>query len=261
MSLVPFSIGADPEVFCINEKKQFISAVGKFGGTKLRPKPIGKGCAVQEDNVAVEFNIPPATDAGSFIKSITFALGKIEKLARRSKLSLSITASTSFNAKQLRSRAAKQFGCEADFNAWTYLENPRPQSRDQTLRTAGGHIHIGWLNEKLDDILVARACDVYLAAPLAQVDPDKRRRELYGKAGAMRFKPYGLEYRVLSNYWLRSETLMRWVYAQTNRAIQHVKNGMPVDEELHELVMECVDFSKPEAFDELNRRFALVVPH
>ena len=261
MPRVPFSIGADPEIFCINEKKQFISAVGKFGGTKSRPKPIGNGCAVQEDNVAVEFNIQPATNAESFIESISFAMGKIEQMAKRSKLSLSITASTSFNANQLRSRGARTFGCEPDINAWTYQENPRPSSRNPRLRTAGGHIHIGWLNEKLDDVLVARAFDVYLAAPLAQVDPDKRRRELYGNAGAMRFKPYGLEYRVLSNYWLRSETLMQWVYAQTNRAIQHVKNGMPVGEELHELVVECVDFSKSEAFDELNRRFALVVPH
>jgi hypothetical protein len=41
------------------------------------------------------------------------------------------------------------------------------------------------------------------------------RRELYGKAGAFRPKPYGVEYRVLSNRWLNSEALIRWVYNQS----------------------------------------------
>ncbi|CAN5950618.1 unnamed protein product [Sphagnum jensenii] len=41
-------------------------------------------------------------------------------------------------------------------------------------------------------------------------------------AGAFRPKPYGVEYRVLSNRWLSNPALMRWVY---NQAIAGVKAG------------------------------------
>jgi hypothetical protein len=43
-------------------------------------------------------------------------------------------------------------------------------------------------------------------------DPDTKRRELYGKAGAFRFKPYGVEYRVLSNFWLHTPDRMEYVW-------------------------------------------------
>jgi hypothetical protein len=51
-------------------------------------------------------------------------------------------------------------------------------------------------------------------------DNDVERRELYGKAGAYRPKPYGCEYRVLSNRWLTSSTLIGWVFRNTALALQ-----------------------------------------
>jgi hypothetical protein len=44
---------------------------------------------------------------------------------------------------------------------------------------------------------------------------------MYGKAGAVRAKSYGVEYRVLSNFWLKSEELMGEVY---DRAVSAAKN-------------------------------------
>jgi hypothetical protein len=57
------------------------------------------------------------------------------------------------------------------------------------------------------------------------VDFDDRRRQLYGKAGAYRPKPYGMEYRVLSNVWLKNKSLQRWVYRNTMRAIKELQYG------------------------------------
>ena len=51
--------GCDPEFFLKDKTGKFISAIGLVGGSKEEPKAIGNGCFVQEDNVAVEFNIPP----------------------------------------------------------------------------------------------------------------------------------------------------------------------------------------------------------
>jgi hypothetical protein len=50
-------------------------------------------------------------------------------------------------------------------------------------------------------------------------DPDTRRRQLYGKAGAIRFKPYGIEYRTLSNFWLADPKLIEKVWDMTAFAI------------------------------------------
>jgi len=55
-------------------------------------------------------------------------------------------------------------------------------------------------------------CDAYMGVPSVLVDDDTRRAELYGKAGAFRPTSYGAEYRVLSNWWLKSPNWVRWVY-------------------------------------------------
>ena len=39
MSDPRFLLGADPELFCVDKDGKYISAVGKFGGTKAKPKP------------------------------------------------------------------------------------------------------------------------------------------------------------------------------------------------------------------------------
>ena len=58
-----FMIGSDPELFLEDANGKVISAIGKIGGTKKRPKPVkalGKGFAIQEDNVLLEYNTPAA---------------------------------------------------------------------------------------------------------------------------------------------------------------------------------------------------------
>ena len=105
------TIGADPELFLVDMNGKFISSIGIIGGSKLRPKPIGEGCAIQEDNVAVEFNIAPASEANKFVSSIQYALNHLTKVAVDRGLLLSITASKSFDKDQLHHPKAMVFGC------------------------------------------------------------------------------------------------------------------------------------------------------
>ena len=37
---------------------------------------------------------------------------------------------------------------------------------------------------------------------------NKKRRKIYGKAGDFRYQPHGIEYRTLSNFWIKSYTMM-----------------------------------------------------
>ena len=90
------TIGADPELFLINpDNNTLVSAIDKFGGTKDIPVPlgIGDGYNVLEDNVMVEFNIPPAFTADRFVEYIQKSLNKIEQKANAMGYDLSTLAS------------------------------------------------------------------------------------------------------------------------------------------------------------------------
>ena len=64
--MIKFSVGADPELF-LKSYGSYKSAVGLVGGSKWAPLPLNnKGDAILEDNVAVEFNIEPATSKDAF---------------------------------------------------------------------------------------------------------------------------------------------------------------------------------------------------
>ena len=53
---------------------------------------------------------------------------------------------------------------------------------------------------------------------------------MYGKAGCIRVKPYGVEYRTLSNAWLNSEELMAWVFRATQAGMAAIMSGNDLSE-------------------------------
>ena len=221
-----FKIGADPELFLEDATDALVSAIGKFGGHKYEPKPmgIGEGFAVQEDNVAVEYNIPPATTAKEFRENILKAMQYLNEQAKRYELHFSLKSAASFPEEQLKHPQALEFGCDPDFNAWTNKVNPRPKCNDKTLRSAGGHIHIGYeFPNLLAKVNLIKYLDLFLAVPSVLLDEGTRRRELYGEPGAFRPTPYGVEYRVLSNFWIFKPELIDWVYNNTWDAMESWK--------------------------------------
>lgn len=253
MSKAPLTIGADPELFLVDVAGNFISAVGKVGGSKHRPRSIGQGCAVQEDNVAVEYNIAPAKTVDEFLRYNSYALNTIAKEMADKGLFLSITASKVFNEDQLLTPAAKVFGCDPDFNAWTRKENPRPEANNPSLRSAGGHIHIG---SPLDKLQLIRWCDIILGLPSVFEDADTQRRELYGKAGAFRAKPYGVEYRTLSNYWLSSEEMMRRIWGRVEEVVMHVEERHILADNEGEEIQRAINTSDRELAKQLIAKYA-----
>jgi hypothetical protein len=228
------TFGADPELF-LKRRNNYISAVGRVGGTKEEPKKIEiAGAAIQEDNVAVEFNIPPAKTKAEFSKSIFEVLAYLTNLMEQQELSLALDASATFEASELESDQAKTFGCEPDYNAWLRIQNPPPEltAENWNLRSAGGHLHIGYANPDPEISMdLIRLCDIFIGCPSVLLDHDTRRRQLYGKAGAFRFKDYGVEYRTLSNFWLRSRENTEFVIEQAQKAIDYYNNDGALPEE------------------------------
>ncbi len=237
-----FRIGADPELFLCNAQGKLISSIGLIGGTKDEPKPISPvGHAIQEDNVSVEFNIPPSDSRREFVEHIDFVLSHLRGRAAELNLQFAVgVAAASFDPDQLMTPEALVFGCEPDFNAWTGRVNPRPFCEDATLRSCGGHVHVQ-IPDGLNREEVVKAMDVFLGVPSVELDKDTKRRQLYGKYGAYRPKSYGAEYRTLSNFWIWEKQLTEWVYDQTQRALEFVANGKWVLKKHERLIKNAIN--------------------
>ncbi len=198
-------LGADPEVFLVDKRGNPVSVEGLLGGTKNKPLPMAglpDGFFVQEDNVAAEYNICPAKTAQDFSRNIMRGLSYVQKQVRRHGYEISCQSALHFSFDQLNTPHAQMLGCEPDFNVWRKELNEPPMP-PQTLMTAAGHVHISWKNPNADSaILFGRAFDLFVGVPSLLVTKPNERRQLYGRAGAVRLKNYGVECRILGNEWL-----------------------------------------------------------
>ena len=250
--------GADPELFLVNNEGKFISSVGLIGGSKDFPMPIDDdGNAVQEDNVTVEFNIPPCKTANDFITHINKNKEWIRARAKDLGLELCVRPSAIFDRDQLQTEAAQTFGCEPDYNAWYGgRENDRPHCDNKRLRSAGGHIHIA-LEETDDLFLVVQCMDLFVGCMMLEFDSDTQRRELYGKAGAFRKKAYGVEYRTASNAWIETDDRIQWAWDQTDKAVEFARKGVEFTPEQGRKIQDCINNSDVSLLAELKKEFGL----
>lgn len=209
-----YTLGADPEIFLRDKgSKKVVASCGLFGGTKKRPKPmqgLPKGYAFQEDNVMLEFNIPPATNSNTFDYSINDALDFIKSMLAdtHSNLEVAPGCEYTFSADDLKHPKAKEFGCAPDFNAYEVGEAYRRLGSEDLIsgdlmeyRFAGGHIHLGY-SAKIPPYIAAQFCDAFIGLRSVANDNQPTRRRFYGQAGRYRPTAYGIEYRTLSNYWI-----------------------------------------------------------
>lgn len=228
-----FKLGCDPELFLADVGGNLRASCGLIGGTKEQPQPlgIGDGFCVQEDNVAVEFNIPPASTMREFVDSVARAYKVIgDGVNNAYGFSIDTRSAAIFPEEELESDAAKVFGCDPDFNAWTGKKNPKPKADDWRLRSCGGHIHVGFDNPKIDKKRLIKIMDLTHGVPSVIMDTEGAlRRKLYGKRGAYRDKPYGVEYRVLSNFWVTNPRLCEWAWKQTAEALALCQAGFNID--------------------------------
>jgi len=223
-------VGCDPEVF-VKRNGVFTSAYGLIRGDKRNPHPVPKG-AVQVDGMALEFNIDPAASSEEFIINVEEVYATLRAMVPEYEVVATPVADFTPEYMKAQPAEAVELGCDPDFNGWTLEANPRPDG-DRPFRTASGHVHVGWTTDadKGDRghfnrcANAAKQMDFFLGLPSLAYDKDTRRRELYGNAGAFRAKPYGFEYRTLSNAWLNSKEYMRWVFDAVQVGMERLMNG------------------------------------
>lgn len=196
-----------------------------------------KNGAIQIDGLALECNVRPASTREDFISNMEGVKKDLTEFLHQFSPEAKLVAAPSifWGRKRLSGfpTHATALGCQPDYNAWDDgNRNPTPDPNQQ-FRTGAGHVHVSWTegeNTRSKAFLatcckIVKELDYTLGLPSLLWDQDNRRRSLYGKAGAFRPKPYGLEYRVLSNKWTEKPKHIGWVFDTTIKTVERVLGG------------------------------------
>jgi hypothetical protein len=256
------TVGSDPEFFIVNKRGNLVSSIGIINGTKSNPdkiKSMGDGYMLQKDNVLGEFNVPYAYTAHECSMNIELMKAYIRGYLDTHGLEPMFAASAIYPKAQLNSREAKEFGCSPDYNAWTDDANPRPEGQATNLRSAGCHIHVGYENPtKKISLDIIKTLDLFLGVPSVVIDTDTRRRSLYGKAGCFRHTSFGVEYRVLSGFFISDYNLTLWAFKQVFKALWFLEaNGIEQIEMSEERICDAINNGDVELAKELISEFNL----
>lgn len=238
------TIGTDPEFFVKRTDGKFLNAETMFPGTKDAPFPMNSGAGLQTDNVAVEFASPVGENGEDLVAKLRNTFNELFLMLPANTV-LDLSPAVLFDHDQLQTEQAQLFGCSPSYCAWDLVENERPNATLSNLRSAGAHIHIGKADGDGNDFLLdpygkintVRMCDCLHGIISVVLDNSKEsvmRRELYGKAGEHRPKDYGVEYRTLSPFWMKSPNLVMLIDALTQDALRLVR------EEKHEEVIAAI---------------------
>jgi len=216
------SIGADPEFFIASKKGKIIESNEIIPDNGLI---LNSSSKCTQDGVQAEINPSPKTcrqGAGSAYKNIFKSLAEVLNDKKIVLLSEGMIHLTQEELDRLSDKS-KEFGCAPSINYYTGKESViKANPNVYGYRSAGGHIHLG-ANPTSDlgrcmrkrPKLVIRLLDLILGNTCVMIDRDPNqveRRKVYGRAGEYRLPRHGIEYRTLSNFWIRSYQLMSMVY-------------------------------------------------
>lgn len=229
ISPIPYlSYGCDPELF-FSSKGKIIGAEkvipeeglasDRFGPTKQYA--IGTNLkAFVLDGVQVELNPTANTCRANLGNEIAAAMRTIKThLSKMEGIEVSFSAVVKVDKEELRSLSEKSrtLGCAPSFNLYDADASIKVNPKTFRTRSAGGHIHLGFpqyagmMAERerlipIMDILLGNTCVMIDRDPMAA-----ERRKVYGRAGEYRLPDHGIEYRTLSNFWLRAYPLLSMV--------------------------------------------------
>jgi hypothetical protein len=261
-------LGADPELFVQDAEGTCVPVCGKIGGTKAepiiinhlveaafgpergRPRLRGMGIdvasehegnyAMQEDNVMLEFNVPAHKDGTFFVDSINKALNVLEMNVLLDKgLRPRYEVMHTFKAEDIAPfPQAFTVGCMADMNAYAederFERHPFEAAHFGNHRFCGGHLHVQYNHGIVPRHIFAQFMDIFAELPFMRWDKQKMRRLFYGQPGLYREKPYGIEYRTTSNFWLTKAFREKWLGHLADNVIMLAKTANTDPEQLRQ---------------------------
>ena len=241
-------MGCDPELFFeqdgkvigaekVIDEKGLSSRDQSSNCNDYLPLYYGRDKHFVRDGVQIELNPAPHScraNMGNEIKCAMKALRSHLK-AMQTDIKASFRSVVEVDRAELNSLSEKSrvLGCQPSNNLYDSHATVSVDPVAYNKRSAGGHIHIGLaadpsnclqsqLNLMKRREMLVPLMDVLVGLPSVMVDRDPlaaERRKVYGRAGEYRLPKHGLEYRTLSNFWLRSYQLMSFVFGLTRLAV------------------------------------------
>ena len=252
-------MGSDPELF-FERGGQIIGAErviheGHLDSTAMPEDEMGrlfpKPKAFVLDGVQIELNPRPHTCRGHMALELRTSFRALRRhLEGMKDIKATFRSVVELDPKELDSLSdkAKILGCAPSKNLYDSVASISIDPTTYTKRSAGGHIHIGLTSDELNlnalmpyrEEALVPLMDCLVGLPSVFVDRDPlaaERRKVYGRAGEYRLPDHGLEYRTLSNFWLRSYQLMSMVFGLTRLAVSvaamtHVSKSWDATSEL-----------------------------
>jgi hypothetical protein len=258
-------------MFLKNKDGNIVSAIPLISGTKDDPFKLSKkGCCIQHDGVLAECNVPPVKKGEweLFWENFQFVKDYIKTTVCKPKnLDLVCCASGDVPESEMQSKEAKELGCSSDFNAWKDGEiNPKPKAKNKNFRTCGFHVHFSLPEMSIFTAIDLMKCfDTFVTLPFIILDPDDKRRELYGKAGAFRSCQWetssGFEARTLSNFVLTNKNWVKFLFNQIDVMFEYYqKYGMSQINSLSGDIVDVINNSKKDRAYEICDIFGIELP-
>lgn len=236
-------LGGDPELF-LSKRGKIIGSERVIPEKGLPASPNSIHVPVVRDGVQVEIVLPAFTCRATAGSQLATAIRNLHlKLLndhRDVRLDFNQVIEVSEEELAGLSEKSRILGCAPSLNIYEpdrVLDVPPEKLR---MRSAGGHIHIGMngfrgnrienfydyvkpkrtkgqpAHPMLDDpTRMVQALDVIIGNTMVLLDTNPQaaeRRLVYGRAGEYRLPLHGIEYRVLSNFWLRAYPLASLVW-------------------------------------------------
>lgn len=231
------TLGADPEIFVVDEDQNLIPAAS-FLGSKKSPSITatdsvhGKQTCYWDGFQAEFTTYPGITCLGYVVDSIFCGLKGVLQHARKkfpkAKLSLCTVMQIPPDMMEAASEEVVEFGCMPSYNAYGITVD-LPPGREVPFRSVGGHIHLGIKKITHEQAIpIVQAMDAIIGvasvALFAGID-DPMRRQYYGLPGEYRLPDHGLEYRPLSAAWMAHPVITNLVFDITRKAMMVGKGG------------------------------------
>ena len=244
--------GSDPELF-FRKDGEIVGSERVIRASGLKVGRYYKPCVVR-DGIQVELNPPPAATVPQLGVGVAQAFTLLKKhLSKSPDVSFCFDGVVEVRRTELDSLSEKSriLGCMPSLNC--YGEFPitvDPQTYRK--RSAGGHLHLG-LKDRFNLIYgplaeergsIVPILDIFVGNTGVLLDRDPgaaERRENYGRAGEHRLPKHGLEYRTLSNFWLRNYSLMSLVFGMANLSVAIINTTLSKRANLEQELIDVVD--------------------
>lgn len=225
------------------------------------------------DGVQAELNPVPDTCRARLGNEISYCFRTLYKEMEKNealKLEFSPLVKVSDEEMQSLSEKSKQFGCAPSKNIGGLSKMSIKDASKYPYRSAGGHLHFGVDSyfPEVKDVLsdpktLIPILDIIVGNTCVLLDRDEgniERRKVYGKAGEYRTPKHGIEYRTLSNFWLRSYPLMSMVFGLSRQAISIVADGHAKEILKAVNIKDVVKAINENDFDLAHKNFLKVLP-